>query len=523
MFTHLCGTRCDFLLEKPNIIHKSEKLSRVLEITVNDKKFSTPTYFPAISSYGVKFLFQDLLNLLNRPNVKYPRVLVSAYDLYYMKKGEIKKALSSIEEYGNQGLLFLDSGLFEGSGKDSEKWNMRFYKSIVSRAKFDLYSSFDVYRSDFKSYEEFKKNTYYNIIESSVFLNDVAFFAILHESSPNQLVKLIEDFVEKHPNLCRSIAVAERDLGKSIQERIETVVSLRRILNDNDCRNLLHILGCGNPKSMLLYSYCGVDSFDSLDWLKFVINPDNYSINDFAHLELLDCKCRVCAELPHKNRGQEYLEKALLHNLLFYQNFVKHIQSLIRNDNLKSYLGKHAGKKIMDQIEEGIKDWKDYDWRRTAIIKPSQDEREEYLSDGYEVFIAYRRDTGRDFALHLKKGLKREHIQAFLDITDIPKEFRGKQTWLKTRDEAIKKSKKFLLIMTNGIETSSELKREIEIARENDMAFMLYRYHTLNSQIVVKLKREEMNLGELQQVDFDCKEDLLRKVLTALKDITKLD
>lgn len=511
-------------MDKPSVVHKSEKLSRVLEVTINDKRFLTPTYFPAISSYGVKFQFQDLLNLLNRANVRYPRLLVSAYDLYYMEEDEKEKALSLIEEYGNHGLLFLDSGLFEGSRKNSKPWNMRFYKSITSRAKFDLYSSFDVYRRDFKYYKDFKKNTYNNIIKSSVHLNNVVFFAILHhESSPTQLVDLVKDFVEKHPNLCKRIAIAERDLGKSIEERVETVVAIRRILNDNDFQNLLHLLGCGNPKAMLLYSYCGVDSFDSLDWLKFVIGPDDYSINDFAHLGLLDCTCSVCTRLRYKNRGQEYLKKALLHNLLFYQNFVKHIQSLIQNDLLKSYLSTNLEEKIMNRIEEVIKNWKDYDWRKKRTIKPSGDEGGEYLSDRYEVFIAYRRDTGGDFALHLKKGLKREHIRAFLDTTDIPKEFRGKQTWLETRNEGIRKSKRFLLIMTNTIETSSELKKEIEIAREKDIPFMLLRYRTLNPEIVVELKREKMNLGELQQISFDSKEDLLRKVLTALKDDTEPD
>lgn len=335
-------------LKKPKITHESAKSSRVLEITLHGKELSTPTYFPAISSYGIKFSFRDLLYLLKAH--RFPRVLISAYDLHHMRDNERRNVLRLIKSYRKKGFVFLDSGLFESSWKRDDSWSVSSYKTILSWAEFDVYSSFDIYKDDKKSHQEFKNETFSSVLESSVFLNDVLFFPILHESSPTLLLKLVEEFVENHPDMCSSIAVAERDIGKGIQERAETIVELRRILNGNDHRNLLHILGCGNPLSMLVYSYCGADTFDSLDWLKFVINTENFSINDFSHLELLNCKCRICTESPYKNT--EYLQRALLHNLLFYQNFIMQLQSLIRNNNLKAYLHKYIDESIMDEINE---------------------------------------------------------------------------------------------------------------------------------------------------------------------------
>ena len=151
------------------------------------------------------------------------------------------------------------------------------------------------------------------------------------------------------------------------------------------------------------------------------------------------------------------------------------------------------------------------------MIRESGLETEQYRIKRYKVFIAYRRDTGLDFAEHLRSGLERERISAFLDLVDIPKEFKGKQTWIKTRNDAIKKSEKFLLIVTHGVETSRELIKEIQIARDSDRTFLVYRYHTLNPQITIKLENEIMDLGDFQQIGFDSKEDLLRKVLTALR------
>jgi len=171
-------------------------------------------------------------------------------------------------------------------------------------------------------------------------------------------------------------------------------------------------------------------------------------------------------------------------------------------------------KRIYDFVTS---DWKGHEWKMERIIQEPGEEIEPYRIKRHEVFIAYRRDTGLDFAKHLKSGLEREHISAFLDIADIPKEFKGKQTWIKTRNESIKKSEKFLLIVTHGVESSKELKKEIQIARNNNKAFLVYRHHTLDSQITINLEREKMDLGDFQQISFDSKEDLLRKVLTALR------
>jgi len=161
-------------------------------------------------------------------------------------------------------------------------------------------------------------------------------------------------------------------------------------------------------------------------------------------------------------------------------------------------------------------DWKDHDWKMERMIQKSGEATAPWWAKSYEVFIGYRRDTGLDFAKHLKSGLERERIEAFLDEVDIPKEFKGKQTWIRTRNESIMKSGKFLLIATKGIENSEELRKEIQIARDDNKTFLVYRHSTLNPQITIILEKEKMSLGNFQQVSFDSKEDLLRKVLTAL-------
>lgn len=340
-------------MTRHEVIHESARLSRVVEVTLKDRKLLTPSYFPSISSYGVKFSMNDLLYLLNFH--KYPRLLLSAYDLYNSEPREKARLMSTIKDYRQQGFLLMDSGLYESSWRKDPNWNITSYKSLLSQTQFDLYTSFDVLPDPKKreTQAEFDDRTFKNVLESSVLQNDNLLIAILHGSSPAALISIVEELVEKHPNLCGAVAVAERDCGYSVLERAGTISEIRRKLNKRDNENLLHILGCGNPLSMLLFSYCGADTFDSLDWLKHVINPDPNSLltNDFSHLQLLNCKCRICDDPKYKNA--DYLEKVLLHNLYFYQSFVVQIQSLIQHDNFETYLRVHFGDEIIDQVNEG--------------------------------------------------------------------------------------------------------------------------------------------------------------------------
>lgn len=342
----------DLSMKQCKIIHESVGLSRVTEIVISGKKLLTPSYFPSISSYGVRFSMSDMLYLLKFH--KYPRLLLSAYDLHNSEPREKTKLTSIIKGYREKGFLFMDSGLYESSWRKDPNWDISSYKNLLSQMQFDLYTSFDVLPETKKkeTEREFRDKTLKNILESSVFQNGNLFIAIMHGKSPAALVSLVRELVERHPNLCGAIAIAERDCGYNILERAGTISEIRRTLNQDSNENVLHILGCGNPLSMLLFSYCGADTFDSLDWMKYVINPDPNSLltNDFSHLPLLNCKCRIC-DNP-KQKSADYLEKALLHNLLFYQGFVVQIQSLVQHDNLENYLRVRFGDNMINQVNE---------------------------------------------------------------------------------------------------------------------------------------------------------------------------
>lgn len=140
----------------------------------------------------------------------------------------------------------------------------------------------------------------------------------------------------------------------------------------------------------------------------------------------------------------------------------------------------------------------------------------------YDVFISYKRNTAKDFALFLKQCLTEEGYIAFLDLKDIPKEFDGSEKWFDKIDEAIRNSKRFLLIITIRVESSQEVAKELELARTiPNLKFMFLRHDVLKPQISFKFDDETIDLSECNQEAFSTEVDLARKVLQILQDSTK--
>jgi len=328
-----------------NIIYESKGLSRVTEVYLNKKTLVTPTYFPAVSSYGTKYSFHTLVRLLIA--YSYPRLLVSTYDLHYLEEEEKRRLLQEISEYSKKGcFVFLDSGVYESSWKADLEWTYDLYKASISRVGFDFCSSFDVLPYGKNRAEEFKEETFERILASYSLSNGHGFVPILHGLNPDQLVSLVAKFVKTYPYLCNIIAVAERDCGRNIVEKARTIMRMRRILDESNRRRVLHILGCGNPISLILFSYYGANMFDSLDWTKYVIDRRHLTINDFSHLELINCDCSICSGVR-----RDYTETVLLHNLLFYQDYMLQIQSLIRKNRIFEFIVEHMGQDILKKID----------------------------------------------------------------------------------------------------------------------------------------------------------------------------
>ena len=136
-----------------------------------------------------------------------------------------------------------------------------------------------------------------------------------------------------------------------------------------------------------------------------------------------------------------------------------------------------------------------------------------------KVFICYETTTGLDYAKHLKEALEKTDRSAFVADEDIKKGEAGQEVI----DEAIGACKYFVVIVTFPALDSKEVKREIELAdslprlKGNIIPCKeksVYRSWLSKSPII----------SELQQIDFENKEELARKVISEIyhRETTKI-
>ena len=133
------------------------------------------------------------------------------------------------------------------------------------------------------------------------------------------------------------------------------------------------------------------------------------------------------------------------------------------------------------------------------------------VSRPFEVFLCYKKSSGKDYADHLKSGLEELGLHTFEDCKDIPQTVDTEEGWACSRDKALEESKYFVLIMTPGFDLSREVVNEIGMARkQTNKTFVYFRHRSMGRNIVVNLGDEVLDIGKLEQVSFETKEELLR-------------
>ena len=144
------------------------------------------------------------------------------------------------------------------------------------------------------------------------------------------------------------------------------------------------------------------------------------------------------------------------------------------------------------------------------IITPQANQIQQTIKP-FNVFLCYKKSSAKDFADHLKCGLEELGLHTFLDSKDIPMMVDGQEEWAKIRDQALQESKIFILIMTPGFELSSEVVKELTMARkQGGKEFVYFRHRNMGRKIVVQLENEALDISKQEQVSFETKEELLR-------------
>jgi queuine/archaeosine tRNA-ribosyltransferase len=318
---------------------KENSRSRKLYFPVRGKALRLPIYFPSISSVKTGLSPFDYFNVLEA--LQQTHFLVSAFDIdKSFQREEFIKALETTRNK-NGAIILMDSGNYESYWIRDKSWTIEGFNEILKHDVSDLAFCYD---NQFPP-DDSKENAT-GVAMSTKKSQEVAtatsIIPIIHCTKEK-----LNDAVLELCNQTNSpmISIPERILGDGLLERVKTITNLRKELNKLDNYTFIHLLGTGNPFSLLLFSLAGADSFDGLEWCQTTVNSETALLYHFQQRELINDNCTFC-----KSGEFDYNLTTLGHNLIFYNDWMKKIQDTIETNSEEDLLHKYFDAKFVNYL-----------------------------------------------------------------------------------------------------------------------------------------------------------------------------
>lgn len=308
----------------------------------------SPLFFFSVSSYESKLEPVAALHALDVFQAS--TLLVSAYDMLPdpqltgadMRKAHGETDLKFLRLHNCQsrgGLVMLDSGQYERTRKDDSTWNYTRFKNALQEAPHDLALSFDQLSPKGHISEVIKgiANRACRDLEQT----GTRIVPILHVPQdgdgeyksdwfPEIAFKIADDL---RPEL---IAIPERELGSGILARVRTMTKIRHQLDQLYRYVPVHILGTGTPSSIALLTAAGADSFDGLEWCRYVADAQNGTLHHFHHFDFYRYQAALAASTTTANAVSDekvnFAGKTVFHNLDFYTTWLQRLREALTDE-----------------------------------------------------------------------------------------------------------------------------------------------------------------------------------------------
>jgi len=319
------------------------RINRKIDICIGGTFFSLPSFFPSISTIKTNLPPLEYLKILTA--LKYPLFLISAYDLYYCDTKQLKVIKRLLENaVNNKQIVLIDSGNYESYWKNDKTWGIEKYREILKSIPHQIAFCYDVFKWDI-NLQGIINDIEDEVIKSQSFSHGTI-VPVLH-SAKKSLPKIITKLTDRLNPLF--IAIPERELGDGMLERATNVFKIRKELNKKSQYYPLHLLGTGNPLSILIYSICGADSFDGLEWCQTTVNRDTGLLYHFQQREFfkLDPKLQKISGLP-------YSQLTLTYNLMFYNMWMNKINKGFLNNNIMEIVNSYLPNRMVVLLKKKL-------------------------------------------------------------------------------------------------------------------------------------------------------------------------
>ena len=308
---------------------------RSRELYIAQTAVPLPCFFPSVSSVKTNLRPVDYIELLVAAG--HSLFLASAYDIAHCtdeQRPRMDTALTRSKERG--AVILLDSGNYESFWKDDKDWQPDRFHKIAGSSRHDLCFCYDNHQPPDAS-ESIAEDVVARVLRDREHaIGTVA--PIVHGNTALLPDAALRTAKQLYPLL---LAVPERELGEGILERTRTVRRIREALNSLDVYCPLHLLGTGNPLSIIAYALAGADSFDGLEWCQTVVEHETGRLLHFQQWDLIR---------HQTDRGLPYIQSVLMHNLDFYREFMARLHGAIHCGDAEVFIQQYASNEQADLL-----------------------------------------------------------------------------------------------------------------------------------------------------------------------------
>ncbi len=318
-------------------------INRKMNISIGGTFLSLPCFFPSISTIKTNLLPLEYLKILTA--LKYPLFLISAYDLYHCNSKQFNAIKKLLEHaINNKQIVLIDSGNYESYWKNDKTWSIEKYREMIKSIPHNIAFSYDIFKWNI-DLKEIVNNVEDEVAKSQSY-SCGTIVPILHSTKkilPNILTILVDRL---NPLF---IAIPERELGDGMLERATNVFKIRKELNKKSRYYPLHLLGTGNPLSILIYSICGADSFDGLEWCQTTVDHDTGLSYHFQQREFFKLDQKL-----HEISGLPYTQLTLVYNLIFYNRWMNKINKGFLNNNIMEVVDSYLPNQMVASLKKKL-------------------------------------------------------------------------------------------------------------------------------------------------------------------------
>lgn len=328
-----------------------------------------PQFFFSVSSYETKLEPQVALQALDL--FKAQTILVSAYDTLPSVRatGEKRKqenaACAKIAQHldscrSRGGLVLLDSGKYEKTRKSDSGWQYARFKKAVRQSPHDFVLAFDTLNPSGHA-----TTIVTNIVDDCVRdaeETESSVVPIIHvpqKSNGEYRSELLPEIAVGVAGVLSPpmIAIPERELGSGIFARMATLVAVRRSLSSLYRYVPIHVLGTGYPTSVALFAAAGADSFDGLEWCRFVLDAESGTLHHFQHFDFYKYQAQLATSGVTRAALEDgrvnYAARTVFHNLDAYTTWLSELRAALSDERrLTAFLASLLPDGAMEQVLE---------------------------------------------------------------------------------------------------------------------------------------------------------------------------